>query len=446
MCDTLTVTPTASADNVALFAKNSDREPNEAHEVVLLPAADHPSGSRVRCTYIEIGQARHTYAVVLAKPFTIWGAEIGVNEHGVAIGNEAVFTKEPYAKEGGLLGMDLLRLGLERATTARAALAVMIALLDQHGQGGNCGFAHPLYYHNSFLVADPHEAWVLETAGRHWAARQVQGVYAMSNAITLGHQFDLASPDLVSNAVRRGWCKDAADFDFARCYSDFLYTRFSDSRARCALSSQTLHGQIGQATPLSLMRALRQHNPDALADWSPAAGLLGSTVCMHAGPGPARGSQTTGSLVAHLHPDRPTLFVTATAAPCTSIFKPLWLDTPLPDAVGPAPTGTYDPQSLFWRHERLHRAVLADYPARSAVLIGERDALEQEFVAGALALAGRPAGQRAEFVADCWGRAGEAEARWLAQIDATPPRRRNALLYRRAWADFNRAANTPALP
>ncbi len=444
MCDTLTVTASASADGIALFAKNSDREPNEAHEIVLLPAMDYAAGSRVRCTYTEIDQAPHTFAVALAKPFWIWGAEMGVNEHGVAIGNEAVFTKEPYAKEGGLTGMDLLRLGLERGATARAALAVMIALLDQHGQGGNCGFAHPLYYHNSFLVADPHEAWVWETAGRHWAARQVQGVYAISNAITLSKQFDLASPDLVGNALRRGWCKDAAGFDFGRCYSDFVYTRFSASRARCALSTRTLQGQAGQATPLSLMAALRQHDPDAAADWSPARALLGSTVCMHAGPGPARGSQTTGSLVAHLHPDRPTLFVTGTAAPCTSIFKPLWLDTPLPELAGPAPAGTYEPQSLFWRHERLHRAVLADYPARSAVLTAERAALEQEFVAAALAIAGRPASERAALVADCWARAMDAEDHWLVQISAMPLRRRNPMLYRRAWAGFDRAAGMPA--
>jgi dipeptidase len=269
-------------------------------------------------------------------------------------------------------------------------------------------------------------------------------VYAISNAITLGGQYDLASPDLVDNAVRRGWCKDASDFDFARCYSDFLYTRFSDSRTRCALNTQTLQGQASQATPLSLMAALRQHEPDAPADWTPAAGLLGSTVCMHAGPGPARGSQTTGSLVAHLHPDRPTLFVTGTAAPCTSIFKPLWLDTPLPDLAGPSPAGTYNPQALFWRHERLHRAVLQDYPARSAVLMAERDALEQEFVAAALAIADRPASERAAFVVDCWARAADAETRWLAQIEATPPRRRNGLLYRQSWAGFNRAAEMPA--
>ena len=106
--------------------------------------------------------------------------------------------------------------------------------------------------------------------------------------------------------------------------------------------------------------------------------------------------------------------------------------------MGPAPAGQYDPQSLFWRHERLHRAVLQDYAARSALLAAERDALEQEFVAGALALADRPAVERTAFVADCWTKAAEAEARWLAQIEATPPRGRNGLLYRRVWASFNR--------
>lgn len=103
MCDTLTVTSTASADAIALFAKNSDREPNEAHEIVLLPAADHAPGDSVRCTTLEIDQAPHTFAVLLARPFWIWGAEMGVNQHGVTIGNEAVFTKEPYDKPRGCL-------------------------------------------------------------------------------------------------------------------------------------------------------------------------------------------------------------------------------------------------------------------------------------------------------------------------------------------------------
>ena len=93
MCDTLVATSEATRDGVVVFAKNSDREPNEAQHLVYVPAKDFPAGSQVRCTYIEIPQVEHTYALILSKPFWIWGAEMGVNEHNVVIGNEAVFTK-----------------------------------------------------------------------------------------------------------------------------------------------------------------------------------------------------------------------------------------------------------------------------------------------------------------------------------------------------------------
>ena len=65
----------------------------------------------LQCTYIEIDQVARTHAVILSKPAWMWGAEIGANEHNVAIGNEAVWTKlgGPGDKEEKLLGMDLLR-------------------------------------------------------------------------------------------------------------------------------------------------------------------------------------------------------------------------------------------------------------------------------------------------------------------------------------------------
>ena len=93
MCDTLIATKQATASGVAIFGKNSDRHPNEGQHLVYIPAATHPPKSRVRCTYIEIPQARQTHAVLLSKPFWMWGAEMGVNEHGLVIGNEAVFSK-----------------------------------------------------------------------------------------------------------------------------------------------------------------------------------------------------------------------------------------------------------------------------------------------------------------------------------------------------------------
>ncbi len=57
--------------------------------------------------------------------------------------------------------MDYVRLGLERGSTALEALQVITKLLEQHGQGGNCGFDHKVYYHNAFMIVDSREAWVL---------------------------------------------------------------------------------------------------------------------------------------------------------------------------------------------------------------------------------------------------------------------------------------------
>ena len=85
----------------------------------------------------------------------MWGAEMGTNEHGVTIGNEAVFTREPYAASG-LTGMDLLRLALERSRTAAEAVQTIVSLLEEFGQGGLCSLERAGFtYHNSFIVADP---------------------------------------------------------------------------------------------------------------------------------------------------------------------------------------------------------------------------------------------------------------------------------------------------
>ncbi|XP_053554435.1 secernin-3 isoform X2 [Bombina bombina] len=175
-CDTFVALPPATIGNRIIFGKNSDRPSDEVQEIVYFPERSYGAGEKLECTYIKIEQVEKTYAVVLSRPSWLWGAEMGANEFGVCIGNEAVWGKEEIDDEEALLGMDLVRLGLERAKTAEAALDVIVNLLEKYGQGGNCMEDKMSFtYHNSFLIADRTEAWVLETAGQYWAVEKVEG-------------------------------------------------------------------------------------------------------------------------------------------------------------------------------------------------------------------------------------------------------------------------------
>ncbi|HEY2982482.1 MAG TPA: C69 family dipeptidase [Anaerolineales bacterium] len=442
MCDSFVALKNTTADGVTILAKNSDRPPNEGQHLLFVPAAGHPARSSLRCTYIEIPQVPHTHAVLLSKPYWMWGAEIGINDHGVAIGNEAIFSRIPAEKTGKLLGMDLLRLGLERAASAREAVSVIVELLEQYGQGGNCVATGKLYYHNSYIIADPDDAWVLETVGERYAAKRVNDIYSISNCLSIQHDWDLASDDLAEHAVRNGWAKSDAEFDFARDYSDLIYTTFARGRVRRTCTADALRGRHGRVTVRDMMKTLRTHTAAGAAAWEPQHGLFTEDVCMHAGFGPVRDSQSTSSMVFHLQRGHPTVFFTGTSAPCTSLFKPVWPDAALPDS-GPAPTNVYDTRSLYWQHERLHRAVVADYGARFPAYAQERDTLEAEFVEGALKIAAAPPKERADYAASCYARAAAAEADWLARVEAVPANADGDWLYRAAWRKFNSKAHMP---
>src|SRR5207245_2049295 len=177
-CDTL-VSVAGGGSPYTIFAKNSDRPGDECQPLFYAPRARHPAGSTVQCQYMRIPQASETLAVLGGRPWWLWGFEQGVNEAGVAIGNEAVYTRDPVPEQG-LLGMDLVRLGLERGRTAREAKDVITGLLEQYGQGGVAVRGTDRMYHNSYIIADPHEAWVLETYARHWVAKRHSTVAAIS--------------------------------------------------------------------------------------------------------------------------------------------------------------------------------------------------------------------------------------------------------------------------
>jgi len=198
-CDTFVIV----GKEGVVFGKNSDRPEGEVQEVVEVNALDHSPGTRLKCTYIEVDQVDHTLGVILSKPAWMWGAEMGANEAGVVIGNEAVWNRlSDPAKDlqPRLLGMDLLRLGLERSHSAEEAVTVITSLLESYGQGGQCSNIVPDFsYHNSFLIADCKEAWVVETAEKLWVAERVEsGPRNISNCMSITTKYDAVSADVES--------------------------------------------------------------------------------------------------------------------------------------------------------------------------------------------------------------------------------------------------------
>ncbi len=376
MCDTFIAMPSMTEGGSVIFGKNSDREPNEAQVLEYHPSAEYSNSKSLKCTYLKIPQVMKTNAVLISRPFWMWGAEIGANDKGVVIGNEAVFTKMPTEKEGRLTGMDLLRLTLERADTVINALEIVTELLADYGQGGPCGFEEKLTYHNSFIIADPTEAWVLETTGHLWVAKKVQDYYAISNGLTIGKEFDLNHPDLIDYARGKGWLKKGQTFNFADCYSDWFYTTFSRCNARRQSSLDNMNN-IKKMNVTDAFSILRNHGS---SDYSPDSHFLMNHVCAHSANKLSRhASQSTASMVASLKKDEQTFWATGTSAPCTSVFKPIQFNNNVLPDIGQKPVGKYTPNSLWWEHEKLHRTILMDFQKRHQILNNKRIELEKEF-------------------------------------------------------------------
>ncbi len=189
MCDCLVALPPATDRTTTLFAKNSDRPPTERQLVHWSPP--RLDAGPLSATHIEVApHPAHTLACVLSRPAWGWGAEHGVNEAGVVIGNTAVYTTlDPRTAPLGLTGMDLVRLALERAVDAADAVRVITAHLERYGQGGSghdpAIVAGGRPYWSSFLVASPGVAYAIDTSGNKWAAEPVTDVRAISNRTSI---------------------------------------------------------------------------------------------------------------------------------------------------------------------------------------------------------------------------------------------------------------------
>jgi dipeptidase len=192
------------------------------------PAADHRKGEMRKIydwdsgKYLgEIPQPAHTYS------------RIGyINENGVAITESTWGGYEELCDTTAIIDYgSLIYIGLERSRTAREAIKVMTELVAQYGYASEG---------ESFSIADPEEAWIMEMVGKGpgrtgavWVARRVPDGYICGHANNPRiHQFPmddsentLYSPDVISFAREKGYY-DGPDslFSFSLAYQPYDYT------------------------------------------------------------------------------------------------------------------------------------------------------------------------------------------------------------------------------
>lgn len=459
-CDTFVALPDVTRDGRLLFGKNSDRPARETQPVARFPAR---SGDGVlQLAYCRIDDTGPTFDHLGSGPYWCWGHEMGLNSRGVVIGNEALFTRDLASTARadrlavaadtarptpGLLGMELLRLGLERGGSAEEAVEVIIGLLRRHGQwaaGTLSADRAAAAYDNSFAIADASEAFLLETSGRDWAIRRVEtGTASLSNQPTIRTDWSRLADGLIDRAQSLGWpgaVGSGRDWDFAEAVTD-------------------------PGTPLQLSQIRLQRSRQLLTDavagggvaWEAARGLLADhyegsfldgpafnpgrpdflTLCMHDSPAGFTWGNTAASVIAVPGAPNPYWWWAA-ATPCTSIYLPIAVGTDPPPALsaagsaagtGPSPEraaiDSPAPRSYWWSFALLLEAVCGDrdgtaYADRQPRVREVFDPLQARFTADVQELEAHDAGPKdwQGLTHRCAAAARTAAERLLAEFGA----------------------------
>lgn len=204
-CTSMLVSKGATTDGATFVTYAAD-----AHELYgelyYTPARHHAPGAMRDIFEWDTGK----FLGRIPQPAATYSVVGNMNEHQLSIGESTFGGREELAGPAGIVDYgSLIYTALERAKTAREAIQVMTTLVAEHGYASSG---------ESFSIADPKEAWLLEMIGKGkgekgavWVARKLPDGYlsAHANQARIGtfplndKQTTLYSPDVISFAGRR---------------------------------------------------------------------------------------------------------------------------------------------------------------------------------------------------------------------------------------------------
>lgn len=415
-CTIMLVTKGASADGSVIVSHSNDgfgSDPN----VAFVPAKNHkrgtlrpvyPSAAAVdelpeyNCFFIPylvaperseaynypdkpqtkpvgyIPEVEHTYAYLDAE-------YPAMNEHGLMLGectdNAAQLPEVPYTEGGGIFySAELGRVSLERCKTAREAIELMGALIDEYGLYGTA---------EALFVADRDEGWLFEMQptpsgkGGFWIAEKIpDGHFSIAanqlriRAIREGDPNQIFNPKLPQMLEEVGWAAYDAqgNLDWLKSLrgDEYNHPYYSMRRVWRGLStvapslnlSPTVEGWDSDYYPLSIrpdkkltvsdvMSLYRDYYADTEFDKSASnfAGLYGSPYHYENEKRTERGilsAKTAHTYIAQVNDELPApICWVSTNTPFENPFVPFAV-AKLPAAYNKALRDTYDASKMFW--------------------------------------------------------------------------------------------------
>lgn len=234
-CTNLIVGKKASADGSVMVSYSADSYGMFGF-LCHYPAAIHPDGTFREIYDWESGK----YLGRIKEAHQTYNVIGNINEFQVSIGETTFGGRPELSDSTGIMDYgSLIYVTLQRSRTAKEAIKIMTDLVKEYGY---CSSGE------SFSIADPNEAWILEMIGKGpgvkgavWVAVRIPddciSGHANQSRIRKFNMNDkencLYAPDVISFAREKGYFDGLnKDFSFADAYNplDFGGIRFCDAR------------------------------------------------------------------------------------------------------------------------------------------------------------------------------------------------------------------------